>query len=251
MPYQCTSLIDTQIVGYNVADCLALGQFDAALAKEASRSASMPQTELDSEVITIIAALDRRQIAVSKASEAVAKGNKKLALEAIGVTVDLTVETCVLTRNPVCIGSAYGAKILYETAEFGIQLYDARTPQEKAEAVFAFGKGRVALFKGVIGAVAPKTPAQSAARAMSAAVRAARTLSSATSTVAQAKSDLEAAVGELEKMKTLFDPVLVNADSYRKYRASAFEARRFLLQLLNAGFAGQGCRVDTIPLPIS
>lgn len=251
MPYQCTSLIDTQIAGYNVADCQALGQFDAALVKEASRSATMPQTELDAEVITIMTALDRRQIAASKASDALAKGNKKLALEAIGVTVDLTVETCVLTRNPVCIGSAYGVKILYETAEFGVQLYDARSPQEKAEAVVAFGKGRIALFKGIIGAVAPKTPAQSAARAMSAAVRAARTLSNATSTVAQARSDLEAAVGELERMKALYDPVLVNAAAYRTYRASVFEARRFLLQLLSSGYAGQGCRVDTIPLPVS
>lgn len=247
MPYQCTSLINTQIPNVNVADCQALVQFDADLAAEAASSATMSEVALDAEVTTILNALKRRQIAKDKAQEALVKNNKKLALDAIGVIIDITVEVCVMSRNPVCVGSAYGVKVLYDTASFGIQLYDAKSPMESAQVAVAFGKGRIALFTDIVDALKPKTPAESAKRALEVAVRVSQTLSEAASDVDDARTNLQAAVNELDTLQSLYDKVLINTASYRKYRAEVFQARRFLLGVLSSGYAAQGCRVDTPP----
>jgi hypothetical protein len=162
----------------------------------------------------------------------------------------MAVEVCVFTRNPVCIGSAYGLKMVYDTAAFGVQLYDARTSAEQAEIAVAFGKGRVAMFKGLLGAVKPTTPAQSSARALRAAVRAAKTLNAAGATVADAKADLEAAVAEAQRMDSLFTTALANEANYRAYRAADFKARRFLVQVLQGGYGGNGCRTNVLPIDL-
>jgi|GEM_PF-3877181 len=247
MPFQCTSLISTPLTNVNVADCQALAKLSAELLAEANDSATMPAARLDAEVITIFDALKRRQNAKDKAKEALAKNNRKLALDAIGAVVDISVEVCVMSRNPLCIGSAYGVKVLYDTTSLGIQLYDARTPTQAAEVVVAFSDKRIALFTGVVDAVKPKTPVESAKRAIEASVRVAQTLSESAADVAAAKADLQAAVSELDTLQALYDKVLINTDSYRKHRAEVFQARRFLLGVLSAGYAAQGCRVNALP----
>lgn len=250
MAETCNPLLSETLTGYVLADCQAIAALDAALATQATRSATMPGAEIDAEAAVIIAALNRRHAAAEKASKALTTGQKKLAQEAIGAAIDIVVESCLLTRNPVCVGSAFGAKIVYDTASFGIQMYDATSGTERAQIAIAFGKDRYAVYKGLIGSLKPTNPAQSAKRVIEKAVRTSRTLAAAGSAVADAKADLEAAVGELDRLNSLYGPALLNQTAFRQFRAAEFESKRFLLQILNGSYVATHCRTEAVPLPL-
>ena len=106
------------------------------------------------------------------------------------------------------------------------------------------------MFKGLLGALQPATPAQSAVRAIRAAVRVGKALNTAGSTVANAQADLDAAVAEANRMNSLFGTALANEANYRAYRAADFKARRFLIQVLQAGYGGRGCKTNALPIDL-
>ncbi|MDU9393323.1 hypothetical protein [Pseudomonas sp. zfem002] len=251
MPYQCISRINTLIANASVANCAELAQFEAYLQDQISLTATMSEKALESETLLIFAALDRREAARKKKEQALAQASRTLALEAIDAVVDIAVETCVMSRNPVCIGSAYGVKVVVGSVNFGIQLYDAKSDTERAQVALAFTENRIGLFTDFLDASKPKTPAESAKRALEAAARVAKTLSEAGSDFAAAKNDLEAAVSELDTLHQRYDEALVSNASYRKYRAEVLQARRFLIHVLRVAYQGQpGCRIDTTPPPL-
>jgi archaellum component FlaG (FlaF/FlaG flagellin family) len=249
MSNTCTPMLNT-LIDFPVYDCAGIDALDQALKSEADRSASMTAAQISAEVAIINSALNKISKAITKKQEALTKNKKELALESIGVSIDILVETCVFARNPVCIGSAYGVKIIYDGAIFGVQMHEAKSTAEKAQIAIAFGKGRVAMFKDLIDAMEPKTPAEAAKRAIEAAVSATNRLYDATSTVSDAKNALDKLEEELKNFKARYDPILVNDTTYKKYRQSDFESRRFILKVIKAGYGAKGCKTDVLPIPL-
>ena len=240
MSYQCTSLFTTKLDA-PVADCAALAKLDQQLLAEAARSASMQDAELDEEVRKINDALNRSATIAQKAKDAFTQGSKKLAMDAVGATLDLALDICVTTGNPACIGSALGTQVLYGAVELSVQLYEAKTPAEQAEVAVAFGKKRAVMFTSFVKAMAPATPGQKAVRALRRMARVVITLQSDASTVFDAKADLDEAVEALTELNALYGPILVDRATYRAFRKADFESRRFLIGVLRSGFGGNGC----------
>ena len=238
----------TVMDGMPIADCASIDQIVGRLKDEAGRSDTMSQKDADSEVQSVLAALNKRAAVKNKAKEAAGKSSKDLALAACAAAVDLVVAACIAKQDFVCIASAHGVKLAGGAAVSAVQLMNAKTPTEQAEVGIAFVKDRGTIFVTLIGDLKPMPLHDAARTALERIAQVAQAVSEAGDNFAAAKTALNNATTALDALATAYEPALISEKKFREFRKRHFEAQLWFLGVLKSGYAD--CRISgSLPVP--